>query len=110
MIYEHAANGTVRLAYDFPSSLMSRLDTEASLRPQGSSAPSPTVRPAPQPIAVAPVDEWLALRLALCAFVHKPCDFLVKLEAPPGFEPGVEVLQASQFFVVGNAAFKRATV
>ncbi len=42
MIYEHAANGTVRLAYDFPSSLMSRLDTEASLRPQGSSAPSPT--------------------------------------------------------------------
>ena len=29
MIYEHAASGTVRLAYDFPSSLMSRLDTES---------------------------------------------------------------------------------
>jgi hypothetical protein len=29
MIYEQAARGTVRLAYDFPSSLMSRLDTKS---------------------------------------------------------------------------------
>jgi hypothetical protein len=28
MIYDHAPSGTVRLAYNSPSSLMSRLDTK----------------------------------------------------------------------------------
>jgi hypothetical protein len=40
MIYEDAGSGTVRLAYDLPSSLMSRLGVKRSPQQRGSSTPS----------------------------------------------------------------------
>ena len=39
--------------------------------------------------------KMVSATVALCALIRKRIGFMMKLEAPPGFEPGVEVLQTS---------------
>ena len=56
--------------------------------------------------AVLSLDKWLAERLAFCELVHKRFILLGNLEAPPGIEPGMEVLQTSAL-PLGDGAHRR---